>query len=414
MTVTIAGNAMVRSSSSRPSTFRLVTISMAIASAHSFVHPRGTSLSHPSSWQAQQPSERPTCLSMSVSLPDDKSHRWDGQSPVSSSHDAGESEGLGSLDAASNVAHAAGAPTPPDRAPAEVPAARLRRWEREARARSQFVSSDEVFELRATVAQLRGELVAARRQTDADRRRVGQLEEELLNLNRRDAEFMHAVSSELMERARAAGDDDLAETYRAQVEDAQLCIPQLNMHGLWVGKYGSGYELINVTYSGDTLIATKVTGDRNVPKGEASFTVDLLSPFSSNNDGAFAPALEPIGLDPKAAQQWGHRYLPRFAGRGQVAAAGFENAQWMEGQMILVGRFFSFAWVPLGHQVFFGRPSAELVVKMMKEALAEELRTDHVAVMRVVAEGMWEETHWDQSERLEDNYYLDEGQGCFD
>lgn len=104
--------------------------------------------------------------------------------------------------------------------------------------------------------------------------------------------------------------------------------------------------MINITYSGDTLIATKVTGDQNVPKGEISFTVNL-SP-KANPESSTVSGLEPIELNPKAARQWGKKYLPRHLGKGQVASENFQNAQWMEGQLILVGRFFSFAWVPIG------------------------------------------------------------------
>jgi hypothetical protein len=40
----------------------------------------------------------------------------------------------------------------------------------------------------------------------------------------------------------------------------------------------------------------------------------------------------------------------------------------MEGQLILIGKeYFSFAWVPIEHQIFFGRPSAELALKMLRE-----------------------------------------------
>lgn len=170
--------------------------------------------------------------------------------------------------------------------------------------------------------------------------------------------------------------------------------------------------MINVTYSGDTLVATKVTGDKNVPKGELTFTVDVSPRISSSADGNHHVSnLEPIELDPKARKQWGKRYLPRHLGRGQVASENFENAQWMEGQMILVGRFFSFAWVPIGHQIFFGRPSAELTIKMLREAREEEMRRDQVAVMRDAAETMLEETYWVERENA-DGFFGEEG--CFE
>ena len=173
--------------------------------------------------------------------------------------------------------------------------------------------------------------------------------------------------------------------------------------------------MINVTYSGDTLLANKVTGDKNVPRGELSFTVDLSPPqtIATANPNSHNKQLEPIELNARASRQWGKKYLPRHPGKGQVASEGYRNAQWMEGQLILVGRFFSFAWVPIGHQVFFGRPSPELTLKMLRERDEEELKKDHLAVMRDVAERCWDETYWVERENVivESEFERD---GCFE
>ena len=52
-----------------------------------------------------------------------------------------------------------------------------------------------------------------------------------------------------------------------------------------------------------------------------------------------------------------------------AAEPGFVNHQFMEGQLVVIGGgdYFSFAWVPLEHQIFFGRPSPELALKMLRE-----------------------------------------------
>ena len=135
--------------------------------------------------------------------------------------------------------------------------------------------------------------------------------------------------------------------------------------------------MINVTYQGDLLIAYKVTGDKNVPRGEITFQVDL-SPLhrnvagGSSGDPSSSPMvekLEPIGLTAKAAKKWGTFQLPRHKGLGQVAEIGFNKNQWMEGQLIIIGEeYFSFAWVPIEEQIFFGRPSPELALKMLRES----------------------------------------------
>jgi hypothetical protein len=287
----------------------------------------------------------------------------------------------------------------------DIPETRQLRWEREALVQSKFVSGDAVFELRQKISDLRVRLLDARENLaeEGQQRRIRELEEQLFSLNTKDAEFMYAMSLELMENAQRENDFATAEKYRRQAAEARLVIPQLNMHGLWVGKYGEhGFEMINITYAGDTLIATKVTGDQNVPKGEVTFTVDL-SPHIHSSRGMLA--LEPIELNAKAARQWGKKFLPRYQGRGQVAAEGFTNAKWLEGQLILVGRFFSFAWVPIGHQVFFGRPSSTLTLKMLREQREDELKRDQMSVMREAAHNMLEETYWvEQEDSFQDGW----------
>lgn len=144
--------------------------------------------------------------------------------------------------------------------------------------------------------------------------------------------------------------------------------------------------MINVTYQGDLLIAYKVTGDKNVPRGEITFQVDLSpipprvvgsglsGPGPTSSGSAANEPLQPISLTDKAAKKWGTTQLPRHKGLGQVAEPGFTNNQWMDGQLIIIGeQYFSFAWVPIEQQIFFGRPSPELALKMLRESGATDI-----------------------------------------
>ena len=127
--------------------------------------------------------------------------------------------------------------------------------------------------------------------------------------------------------------------------------------------------MINVTYVGDILLATKVTGDKNVPAGEITFQVDLSPRKPTSLNEMKQNFLAPIKLSEKAANKWGTNELPRHRGLGQVAEEGFVNNQWMEGQFIVIGEeYFSFSWTPISHQIFFGRPTPELSLKLLRES----------------------------------------------
>jgi hypothetical protein len=126
-------------------------------------------------------------------------------------------------------------------------------------------------------------------------------------------------------------------------------------------------ELINVTYTGDTLIATKLTGDENVPRGQTSFSSDL-SPSNSTS-------LEPlkVSFDREASQ------LMRYLGKGQIAKRGFTNKKFVEGQLVMFDKHFSFVWIPTRHHVLFRRPTPEQTISLLRDIIAKE---DEVENMR--------------------------------
>lgn len=291
---------------------------------------------------------------------------------------------------------------------------------------TKFVTGDDLHRLRHQVMAMHLELQDARRTEDVGR--VRGLEQAIMKTQQVDAEFVYTVSLERQELALQAGNALDAQRFHEKALEARSSLPQFQLEGLWVGKYGEdqGYEMINVTYIGDTLMAHKVTsGTKHVPRGAETFRVDLAPQFinamestsisngrrsnrdrrvNSGVDGGSESRqqqqqqnnheLTPIELGESAAKQWGCKYLQRFAGQGQVASEGYQDSQWMEGQLILVNEYFSFAWLPIGHQVFFGRPTPELILKLMKDETKRESSAVGVASSpaRSFLEKCWEET----------------------
>jgi hypothetical protein len=272
---------------------------------------------------------------------------------------------------------------------------RLDRMKREEDAKARFLHGDELIELRKYIANMKIEAKKARDKGDMNK--LQDLLKALRESNAMDPEYVYMTALENMENAEADGNQEEVEEYRQEAIMARTCLPQFQLSGLHVGKYGDhGYEMVNITYAGgelgNTLVATKVTGDKNVPKGEITFTADLSPMAREGKD------LKPIELSDVASKQWGRKYLSRFPGKGQVASEGFVNNQWMDGQLILVGDYFSFAWLPIGHQIFFGRPSAELTLKMLKQSQMSDFGAidldspNAVAEQRAFAQKCFQET----------------------
>jgi Cyclin D1 binding domain len=344
-----------------------------------------------------------------------------------------------------------------DLEPLEEPEQRRRRLEEDNKVRSQFVAfGDDLWDLRQDMDKLANELIEAitneqeaensnnnnnnmhtsnneyilqkdgfvarsssssssnkKNKKSSSSKEEHLARERLRQVERRDPELVYAMelhAAQMAERQEGRSSHDaIVAQHLNKAAEARRCLPQFNLEGLWVGKYGSnGYEMINVTYVGDTLIAEKVTGDKNVPRGELTFQVDL-NPLrfhnnnknnnNNNRDGGgslgglvepnsssmkhlsalsslLTGALQPIVLTDRAARKWGTRQLPRYGGMGQVAEEGFVNNQWMDGQLIIIGdEYFSFAWIPIEQQIFFGRPSPELALKMLRDHGVVPLRS---------------------------------------
>jgi hypothetical protein len=280
-------------------------------------------------------------------------------------------------------------------------------------ASSRFLQGDELHRLRRRVLHMKQLLYAARQQNDVPQ--IQSLTSSILAAQELDGEYIYMISLQKQKAAIQAGLYDEAAIYAKEAKIAKESLLQFQLSGLWVGKYNdNSFQLINVTYSNDILTAYKVTNSPSctVPKGEVTFQVDL-TPISTPSTSSSSTSssthfhhpnsqqyhhygefdnqdyhqqhdsynqhhhsqqqqqqqyLEPIQLDNNdAIVQWGIQYLQRHVGYGQVAMSNYKNAQYVPGQLILINEhYFSFIWLPTQHHVFFGRPSPELILQLLR------------------------------------------------
>jgi Cyclin D1 binding domain len=351
--------------------------------------------------------------------------------------------------------------------PTRIYTSRLQRWQQEAHTLLSFEAyGNPLWELRHTyqvVAQQLQQQIRWQQQQQQQQQLVNkndhhpnqnptlsiiaQLQQQLLQLKRRDPEYVYQIALRHMEyyndddcgdddgrRRRTTGtthtpyhhhhhydnnnivphspeEESIPMNYTQMAMSARSCLPQFNYHGLWMGRYGptagsvdttthnaaalGPYDIINITYVGDLLMATKLTSHHgNVPSGEITFQVDL-NPLRYPSSSSLSPngppphpneehhpsqqqqeegPLPPIQLSHGAANKWGVQKVSRYRGLGQVAATNYTHSHWMTGQLIVIStNYFSFVWWNdhgAQQQIFFGRPPPEIVLNMLSQPAA--------------------------------------------
>ena len=148
--------------------------------------------------------------------------------------------------------------------------------------------------------------------------------------------------------------------------------------------YGGGPQLVNITYSGDTLVATKVTNDATVPRGEVSFTANLSPPPLNNTDSDDEPASAKYS-SPTSPSTEEHTVLQSkygesiFPGQGQLSKKNFKDSKFISGVFIVYDAWrFSFSWVPTKHHVFFVRPSPQETIRLLRDVISNEDEIDNM------------------------------------
>ena len=226
--------------------------------------------------------------------------------------------------------------------------------------------------MRGQRAKLQAQLLDAI--ADEDYATAAMLRDDLAELRQKDPAVMAMGLRE--EMAKHVRNERYGEAARCRDELLVLrrFLPQYQLAGLWKGNYPNhGDELVRLHYQGDTLYATKVTGDEHVPAGEVTFRADLTEPTEANDDWTTSPAsrfsygnddqavgvrVEVLALSPDGKQE--PREVEQFRGEGRVAARGFRHPHFVPGQLFLMDDdVVGFLWLPIGTFVVFSRVPEE-------------------------------------------------------
>mmetsp|Transcript_27327 Transcript_27327/g.41141 ORF Transcript_27327/g.41141 Transcript_27327/m.41141 type:complete len:453 (-) Transcript_27327:138-1496(-) len=234
-----------------------------------------------------------------------------------------------------------------------------------------FAHGSELQDLRLDIASLKENLKWALATDDITR--IIDLTAAIEKAQVKDPEFVYKRMLEKIEDAQKMNVSKKYQVLPKITEEALAArryIPRLNMEGLWIGNFGTeGSGLVNVTYVGDTLIATKVTGECVIPKGEVLFRADLSPPSDKNSK----EKLDPIPLTGSVASKFGTQKLERYFGEGQLSSSeDFKDCKFVEGQLIMFDGYFSFLYLPSKQHIFFSRPSPELTLHLMRDIISVE------------------------------------------
>ena len=116
----------------------------------------------------------------------------------------------------------------------------------------------------------------------------------------------------------------LRTTYQ-KLDPAVLAPTTDPLSGLFLGTFGPhGPELLHLERTLDVdgdpaIVATKLTGDRNVPAGEVSFMAKIGPKHKEKSQGIYPDHL---------------RIKARYPGRGRVADYRYANPHWTPGELV--------------------------------------------------------------------------------
>ena len=228
-----------------------------------------------------------------------------------------------------------------------------------------FAPAADLAGIRQQIAQARNNMASA--VDSEDYVSAAMYRDDLRELQLRDPAEAAADARAQMERAVERERYSDAAIFRDYLRVLRRFMPQYQLAGLWKGTYPNhGEELIRVRYDGDTLYATKVTGDEHVPAGEVTFRAELATPCepdqhrSSGGDDMdmVGVRVEVVSLSSDGAPQ--QREVERYTGEGRIAARGFQHAHFVPGQLFLMDEdVLGFLWLPLGTLVVFNRVPEE-------------------------------------------------------
>jgi hypothetical protein len=217
--------------------------------------------------------------------------------------------------------------------------------------REVVLDPQQLQDLRARVSMLAQRMESA---VDGERyEEAAHLRDELQVQRLKDPLQLRETLWKEMKEAGDAGDLGKAASLRLSVQEVERYLPQYKLGGEWEGIYAShGKETVHVRYEGSTLVAVKMTGDDNVPKGEITFTADL-SP-----EGLLGPAGRDSISHPSEKIRLvleGHlENIMCFKGRGQVAKPGFKSPQFIDGQLLVFEEgVLGFIFLPLASMIVF-------------------------------------------------------------
>lgn len=157
----------------------------------------------------------------------------------------------------------------------------------------QFAPEADLPGLRRDVAVLERDLSDAIAKEDFSQACV--LRDRAREMRTRDPQHRLTVLWKALQKAIAIENYRAAAKLHDELLFVKRHVPQYQLAGLWRGLYPRhGEETIRVRYDSEDpnkLLATKITGDANVPRGQITFTANVLTMLSSSPRRKVRPAI---------------------------------------------------------------------------------------------------------------------------